>query len=193
MTELENIEFYNKRIEDMLNLCLKCNSKEEAVKVLRQYEEFIGSVKIAHINLGYIFEYASEENKKKLYSLFPVEQPIDKDKSYRESDEHLIELIHGICASKFFIAMVDRGYLEEMRDKNSKVAFQIGLAKIIGKPFLIIMDKKLTNIEKMEAESYFRHYNVIREFEVDFNHINELEKDVPELKELIENFKEDKI
>jgi hypothetical protein len=63
-------------IGKFLTLCLKCETKEDADEILRQYEKYCDTIEIAHKNLGYIFGYCSEEDRKKLYALFPVSHPI---------------------------------------------------------------------------------------------------------------------
>jgi hypothetical protein len=63
-------------IGKLLTLCLKCETKEDAGEVLRQYEKYCDTPQIADSNLGYIFGYCNEEDRKKLYSLFPVSHPV---------------------------------------------------------------------------------------------------------------------
>jgi len=74
-------------IEKVLDICLSCNTKEEAESVLREYEKQHDDPEIARQNLGYIFRYASDENIKKLYSLFPVTHPFLGEKFGREESK----------------------------------------------------------------------------------------------------------
>ncbi len=74
--EFDNIDFSKLGFDQIINLCLKCNTKEDAEKVLKQYEKYCDSPEIARSNLGYIFGYTDDENRKKLYALFPVNHPI---------------------------------------------------------------------------------------------------------------------
>jgi len=73
-------------IEKVLDICLSCNTKEEAENVLREYEEQ-HDPEIARQNLGYIFGYASDNDIKKLYSLFPVTHPVFGEKFGREENK----------------------------------------------------------------------------------------------------------
>lgn len=71
-----DIDFPKLGISGLISLCLKCETKEDAEEILRQYEKYCDTPEIAHKNLGYIFGYANPEDRKKLYSLFPVNHPI---------------------------------------------------------------------------------------------------------------------
>jgi len=72
----ENIDFEGMDIEQLITLCLNCNTKDEARQVLEQYEKYCDSPEIARRNLGYIFGYCGKEDREKLYRLFPVSHPI---------------------------------------------------------------------------------------------------------------------
>lgn len=74
--EFDNIDFSKLDIGNIIRLCLKCKTKEDAKKVLEQYERYCDSPEIARTNLGYMFGYCGSENSKKLYSLFPVNHPV---------------------------------------------------------------------------------------------------------------------
>ena len=74
--EFDNIDFNKLDITNIVNLCLRCKTKEDAEKVLRRYEKYCATPEIAHNNLGYIFGYCGPENRKRLYSLFSVNHPI---------------------------------------------------------------------------------------------------------------------
>lgn len=74
--DLNNIDFAKLDIGGIIGLCLRCKDKEEAKKVLEQYERYCATPEIAHSNLGYIFGYCDGEDRKKLYSLFSVDHPI---------------------------------------------------------------------------------------------------------------------
>ena len=84
--KLDNIDFTDLDITDIIGLCLKCKDKEDAKKVLEQYEKYCDTPEIARKNLGYIFGYCNEEDRKKLYSLFPVDHPIFGEKFGRGND-----------------------------------------------------------------------------------------------------------
>lgn len=71
-----DIDFKTFDIGNIIKLCLECETKEDANNVLRQYEKYCGTLEIARKNLGYIFGYSDPEDRKKLYSLFPVDHPV---------------------------------------------------------------------------------------------------------------------
>jgi len=71
-----DIDFSKFNIGGLISLCLRCETKEDADEILRQYEKYCDTQEIVHSNLGYIFGYTNEEDRKKLYSLFPVSHPI---------------------------------------------------------------------------------------------------------------------
>lgn len=75
--ELDDLNFKDISIGKLLDICLKCNTKEEAESFLRQYEEMCGSPEMAHKNLMHIFGYADGESIKKLCSLFPINPQIN--------------------------------------------------------------------------------------------------------------------
>ena len=68
--EIRAFDFENKNVQDYLSLCLKCKTEEEATLFLKRYREV--EPEYADKNLGYIFGYCSNEDRKKLYKLFPV-------------------------------------------------------------------------------------------------------------------------
>lgn len=70
------IDFERLDIGELIDIFLKCETEEDASEVLGQYEKYCDTTVIARENLGYIFGYAGEENRKKLYSMFPVTHPI---------------------------------------------------------------------------------------------------------------------
>lgn len=89
----DNIDFGVLDISAMLRLCLKCQTKEDAKKVLEQYEKYCHTPEIARSNLGYIFGYCNSDDRKKLYSLFPVNHPVFGKGFGREYDEEISEAI----------------------------------------------------------------------------------------------------
>jgi hypothetical protein len=70
------INFEGIEIGKMIDLFLKCETQEDVDDILGQYEKYCDTPEIARGNLGYIFGYANEENRKKLYLMFPVTHPI---------------------------------------------------------------------------------------------------------------------
>lgn len=90
-------------IQGIVDICLRCNTKEDAENILRQYEEYCATPEIAHINLGYIFGYVGDESRKKLYSLFPVNHPAFGEKFGRNDESEDV---------------VIKDAVEKMMDKN---------------------------------------------------------------------------
>ena len=76
MGEFDNLKLVGIPFGDLLNICLRCKTEEDAKKVLGQYVEQSTSPEIARSNLGYIFGYVGIEESKRLYSLFHVQHPI---------------------------------------------------------------------------------------------------------------------
>lgn len=62
-------------IGDILRRCLKCTTVEEAVVFLKEYEEHVGDKDLAWKNLGYVFGYLDNEERERMYQLFPVNHP----------------------------------------------------------------------------------------------------------------------
>lgn len=71
-----DIDFTNLNMGQIVELCLKCETKEDANELLRQYEKRFDNHIIARDNLGYMFGYYDSDTRKKLYALFPVNHPI---------------------------------------------------------------------------------------------------------------------
>lgn len=63
-------------ISGIITLCLNCETKEQAEELQKQYEEYCDTPEIARSNLGYIFDYCDETDRKKLYRLFQVSHPV---------------------------------------------------------------------------------------------------------------------
>ena len=72
--KIKNFDFVNNStIANLLDLCLEAKTKEEALLIITRY---CAVNKYAMQNLGYIFGYCNEADRKKLYSLFQVAHPI---------------------------------------------------------------------------------------------------------------------
>ena len=70
--EISKFKWQN--IGELITLCKKCQTKEEADYLIRCYKRICPEY--WEQNLGYIFGYCNDENRKKLYSLFSVIHPI---------------------------------------------------------------------------------------------------------------------
>lgn len=68
-----DIDFSKLDIGKIIKLCLKCETKEDANELLRQYEKCFDDHAVARDNLGYMFGYYDQEDRKKLCSLFTVD------------------------------------------------------------------------------------------------------------------------
>lgn len=68
--------FEQMNIPNIISTCLECETKEQAKELLEQYEKYCDTPEIARRNLGYIFGYCNNENRNKLYELFPVNHPV---------------------------------------------------------------------------------------------------------------------
>jgi len=96
MAKFDNLKLTGIPISKLLGICKKCRTKKDAKNVLRQYEAQCVNVGIAYINLGYIFGYADAEERKILYSLFPISHPIFGKGFGRGSDYEIVDTF-GRC------------------------------------------------------------------------------------------------
>ncbi len=74
--QFDDIDFKNLSMGQIVELCLKCETKEDANELLRQYEKCFDNPTVARYNLGYMFGYFDPEDRKKLYSIFTVDHPV---------------------------------------------------------------------------------------------------------------------
>lgn len=72
---MDIIDFSQIGISELIELCLKC-TREEALRLIEGYRGHCDTPEIADANLGYILGYCNAEDRKKLYSTFPVNHPI---------------------------------------------------------------------------------------------------------------------
>lgn len=93
MAKFDNLKLTGIPISKLLSICKKCRTKKDAKNVLRQYEIQCVSIGIAHTNLGYIFGYADDEERKRLYSLFPISHPMFGRGFGRGSDDKIVGVI----------------------------------------------------------------------------------------------------
>jgi hypothetical protein len=82
--EIKAFDFENGDMGAYLSMCLKCETEEEAALFLKGYREI--EPEFADKNLGYIFGYCSNEDRKKLYKNFPMVHPVFGKGFGREED-----------------------------------------------------------------------------------------------------------
>ena len=82
--EIKAFDFENGDRDAYLSMCLKCKNEEEAALFLNRYREI--EPEFADKNLGYIFGYCTNEDRKKLYKVFPVVHPVFGAAFGREED-----------------------------------------------------------------------------------------------------------
>ncbi len=71
--KIEEFDFENSTISDLLMLCGEVQTKEEAQRVIERYKTVNEH---AEKNLGYIFGYLGQKERERLYNLFPVNHPV---------------------------------------------------------------------------------------------------------------------
>lgn len=81
-------------------------------------------------------------------------------------------LVEAIAGSEIFLALADKNYPNDIRNPNSEVSIQAGIAKKLNKPVVIVMAKNLSQAGKLEIERFFVGYNVIKVIEFDLNDDN---------------------
>lgn len=72
---IAKIHFKQANISDIIELCLKCETKKEASELRERYRAYCITPEVADGNLGYMFGYCNGEQRKKLYGIFPVVHP----------------------------------------------------------------------------------------------------------------------
>lgn len=72
-----------------------------------------------------------------------------------------------ISRSNLFIVLINRSYIESLRNFDGNITTQINIARELKKPFFIIVDSKLSKEEKRYIGEYFSKDNIIKRVEVD--------------------------
>lgn len=98
------------------------------------------------------------------------------------------KLHRKISMSDMFVVMATRNYLDALRNLDGEIIAQIGTAHIFGRPFFIVIDKRLSQEEREEIDIYFSEYNIIRKMEIDFENIKSMKDVAEELKRLTRKF-----
>lgn len=99
-------------------------------------------------------------------------------KSYHETLEKIIN-------SEFFLVLGTKHYLHDLHNPKSNISIQVKLAKRLNKPVIIIIDNRLSDIEKMKLEEFFVYHNVVKEIEVNMGDLSSSENLAKELKSVI--------
>jgi len=85
--EIENFDFNNKSIHDILDICTKIETIEDAQRLLERYRAF--EPQYADQNLGYILGYIEPPSlREKMYKLFPVNHPVFGSNFGRNNQEN---------------------------------------------------------------------------------------------------------
>lgn len=61
----------------------------------------------------------------------------------------------------FFIVLSTKNYLDSLKKSDKDIMTQIGIARELKKPFLIVEDARMSQTEREEARRYFSKDNVI--------------------------------
>ena len=72
-----------------------------------------------------------------------------------------------IGASNLFIVVATKNYIEAIRCIDINIITQINIARELKKPFFIIIDNKLSKVEKEFIRKYFSKDNIIERMDVD--------------------------
>ena len=85
--QINTISFDGITIRGLIDMCIKCKTREEASMLLDAYRRYCDTPEIADANLGYIFGYCSPCEIERLYALFPVCHPVFGCKFGRSSTD----------------------------------------------------------------------------------------------------------
>ena len=77
------------------------------------------------------------------------------------------ELKKKISGCEVFIVLSTKNYLNSLRDSDSDVVTQIGIARELNKPFFIFEDSRMSKEDMEETRKYFSKDNVIERVTLD--------------------------
>lgn len=83
------------------------------------------------------------------------------------------KLTKKISPIDIFVIMATKSYLDALRNMDGDILTQIDIARKFQKPFLIVVDKRLSKDEIKEIEEYFSNDNIIKRTTIDmYSHIS---------------------
>lgn len=98
----------------------------------------------------------------------------------------------GIAISDFFLALVTKYYLEDVRKHDTRIVSQIEYAKALNKPTVLAICKELSENEQKEVETIFQHHNVIGKVFFERNDRPSIEQAVLEMKQIVDEWERKK-
>lgn len=82
------------------------------------------------------------------------------------------ELKEKISGCGFFIVLSTKGYLESLKKSDKNIMTQIGIARELKKPFLIVEDSRMLQPDIEETRRYFSKDNVVERVSVNLGDEN---------------------
>jgi len=95
----------------------------------------------------------------------------------------------ALKVSDFFIALVTKYYLEDVRNHDTRLVGQIEYAKALNKPTILAICKELSETEQKEVETIFQHHNVIGKVFFERNDPPSIEQAVLQIKQIVAGWK----
>lgn len=97
-----------------------------------------------------------------------------------------------LAVSDFFIALVTKYYLEDVKKHDTRIVGQIKYAKTLNKPTILAICKELSETEQKEVETIFQHHNVIGKVFFERNDPPSIEQAVLQIKQIAYEWKRKK-
>lgn len=83
------------------------------------------------------------------------------------------KLTKKISPADIFVVMATKNYLDALRNMDGDILTQIDIARKFQKPFLIVVDKRLSKNEIKEIDEYLSNDNIIKRVAIDiYDHIS---------------------
>lgn len=87
----------------------------------------------------------------------------------RKHAQWVAQLTEKIVASRYFLVIGTKNYLEEMENRKGEAYIQATIARKYNKPVILLLDTNMTKVDKLKLENHFSAYNVVKELEFDIN------------------------
>ena len=84
---------------------------------------------------------------------------------YRDSSGKSYSLDEAMRASKVFLVLCTRNYLNDLKNLDSRLYLEFKAAKELRIPTVLLLFEDLTEEEKIEAKELFRGHKVLKVFE----------------------------